>query len=151
MSPESSGALIRWFSDQFSRQAALGALVYEMFGLEDSFGRVMVSNLKARNVTLPGAAPYPTVASLPNRFLTLNFTSAHALTLRDIRKNYIDPKELDRIAQLEFLDEVEELDLVLQHYAITWGISLPTATETSSPWYHWGLQAKQRPPEDDSF
>jgi len=26
-----------------------------------------------------------------------------------------------RIAQLEMLDEVEELDLVLAHYAVSWG------------------------------
>ncbi|KAL0578916.1 carboxy methyl transferase for protein phosphatase 2A [Marasmius crinis-equi] len=151
MSPESSTSLVQWFSEHFARQTALGAIVYEMFGLEDSFGRVMVNNLKARNVTLPGAAPYPTLASLPSRFLSLDFTAAHALTLRDIRKTYIDPGELDRIAQLEFLDEIEELDLVLQHYAITWGLSVPSTTKSMSSWFQWGLKKKQRTEADDSF
>lgn len=27
----------------------------------------------------------------------------------------------DRISKLEFLDEIEELELVLSHYAISWG------------------------------
>ncbi|KAF9268555.1 leucine carboxyl methyltransferase [Marasmius fiardii PR-910] len=151
MSPESSLTLIQWFVDYFSKfpnHAPLGSIVYEMFGLEDSFGRVMVSNLKARNVTLPGAVPYPTVQSLPSRFLNLNFTAARALTLRVIRNRCIEPQELDRIAKLEFLDEVEELDLVLEHYAVTWAIFLPVNAKADSVWGHWGLTEKQRLEED---
>ncbi|KAK7036429.1 carboxy methyl transferase for protein phosphatase 2A [Paramarasmius palmivorus] len=146
MSPEASNTLLRWFSDYTS--AALGAIVYEMFGLEDSFGKVMVSNLKARNVTLPGAGPYKTLANLPNRFLSLGYTKAQALTLKDIRKQYIDLSELERISRLEFLDEVEELDLVLDHYAITWGVSLPSSAP-SEPWRGWALKQKQREEEED--
>ncbi|ESK97369.1 leucine carboxyl methyltransferase [Moniliophthora roreri MCA 2997] len=144
MSPEASNTLLRWFSEYTS--SVLGTMVYEMFGLEDSFGRVMVNNLKARNVTLPGAEPYPTLASLPNRFLTLGYTAAHALTLKDIRRQYINPQELERISKLEFLDEVEELDLVLDHYAITWGVLLPSPDSLS--WRNWGLKQKQREEEE---
>ncbi|KAG7091143.1 hypothetical protein E1B28_010197 [Marasmius oreades] len=154
MSPESSSTLIQWFSDYFSKlpqHAPLGAIVYEMFGLEDSFGRVMINNLKARNVTLPGAAPYPTVESLPSRFLNLKFTAANALTLRVIRNRYIAPQELDRIAKLEFLDEVEELDLVLEHYAITWSIMLPVNAKADPAWGRWSLTEKPRPEEDGNF
>ncbi|KAJ3862700.1 hypothetical protein EV359DRAFT_83069 [Lentinula novae-zelandiae] len=59
----------------------------------------------------------------PSRFLNLDYISAHALTLKDIRRKFIDPIELDRISKLEMLDEIEELNLVLEHYAITWGMS----------------------------
>lgn len=37
------------------------------------------------------------------------------------------------------LDEVEELNLVLEHYAITWGMKASSAT-TVSPWIEWGLR-----------
>jgi hypothetical protein len=30
-----------------------------------------------------------------------------------------------RISKLEFLDEVEELELVLDHYCVAWGVKLP--------------------------
>ena len=46
VTPEASQALIQWFVDYFASSSALGAVVYEMFGLNDSFGTVMVENLK---------------------------------------------------------------------------------------------------------
>lgn len=117
--------------------------------------------LKTRHVSLPGAEPYPTLESLPFRFLNLKFTAALALTLKDIRRNYIDAEELARyacclicicqnlidcllrISKLEMLDEVEELDLVLEHYAITWSLSL-SGTGLKAPWGDWGLKRKQQ-------
>lgn len=38
---------------------------------------------------------------------------------------------------IERLDEVEELDLVLDHYAVSWGISLSDASEE---WMHWDMR-----------
>jgi [phosphatase 2A protein]-leucine-carboxy methyltransferase len=52
MSPEASSALIQWFVDLFrpsiqtSTPGTLGGMVYEMFGLEDAFGQVMMNNLQ---------------------------------------------------------------------------------------------------------
>ena len=50
---------------------------------------------------------------------------------------------LCRISQLEMLDEIEELELVLAHYAITWGVKYPadvtTDPEKSRAWSTWGL------------
>ena len=119
MSPEASSALIQAFTDYFGAgNGVLGGIVYEMYGLEDSFGRVMKSNLmvrpsshllapylkvaKARNVSLPGADPYPTKASLPTRFMKHGFTAAKALTLREIRRSYVDPAEQERLAVVIF-------------------------------------------------
>ncbi|KZT01447.1 leucine carboxyl methyltransferase [Laetiporus sulphureus 93-53] len=142
MTPTASSALLQWFVDHFAgaNAAALGGLVYEMYGLEDSFGRVMRANLQARNVVLPGAHPYPTLQSLPNRFLQHGFTTANALTLREIRRSYIDPTEQERISHLEMLDEIEELELVLEHYAITWGLKVPPTSNAKVDWTEWRLQ-----------
>ena len=47
------------------------------------------------------------------------------------------------MSSLEMLDEVEELDLVLAHYAVTWGLKLPTGQRlnSASKWIEWGLKA----------
>jgi [phosphatase 2A protein]-leucine-carboxy methyltransferase len=42
------------------------------------------------------------------------------------------------------LDEVEELNLVLQHYAITWGVKLPDIADGSkskAKWVDWEMRA----------
>jgi hypothetical protein len=63
MSPAASSAVLQWFLDYFSPDGSgvLGSIVYEMFRLQDSFGRVMVDNLKVRCFT--------------GRFLFSRFTS----------------------------------------------------------------------------
>lgn len=63
MNPAASNALIRWFVDYFSTAPGgglLGGVVYEMFKLNDAFGRVMLNNLKVRLRLSP---PYIHVSS----------------------------------------------------------------------------------------
>ncbi|KAJ7086435.1 S-adenosyl-L-methionine-dependent methyltransferase [Mycena belliarum] len=148
MAPSASSAVLKWFMDYFSSSGILGSIVYEMFRLQDSFGRVMVENLKARHISLPGAVPYPDVASLPGRFLNIGFTAARALTLKEIKKSCISHAELERISQLELVDEVEELDLVLEHYAITWGLFAPQSS-AGAAWGKWGLSVKDTAQVDE--
>jgi [phosphatase 2A protein]-leucine-carboxy methyltransferase len=49
------------------------------------------------------------------------------------------------------LDELEELELVLQHYAVTWGVKL-FCTGGASPkaaWSDWGMKPHEQSQEDD--
>ena len=52
MSPAESSAVIQSFVRYFSQEQSgvLGSVVYEMFGLGDAFGRVMLNNLKVRTI-----------------------------------------------------------------------------------------------------
>jgi [phosphatase 2A protein]-leucine-carboxy methyltransferase len=45
---------------------------------------------------MPGVEPYPDKQSLPSRFLNVGFTAARALTLKGIRRAYIETSELER-------------------------------------------------------
>ncbi|KAG7441161.1 LCM-domain-containing protein [Guyanagaster necrorhizus] len=134
ISPSASSSLLKLFLHYYSRSGdngLLGTIVYEILGLHDSFGRVMIDNLKASTVSLPGEEQYSTVETLLTRFTGIGYTAVRALTLRYIRLQYIDRAELNRISTIEFLDDVEEIDLVLKHYAITWGLWHP-GTETKA-------------------
>jgi [phosphatase 2A protein]-leucine-carboxy methyltransferase len=95
-------------------------------------------------VSLPGAEPHTDLTSLSRRFLDLGFTTAQALTLREIRRGYVEPRELRRLAQLEMLDEVEELELVLDHYAISWGVKFPDENWACEGGDAWGLVRKDQ-------
>lgn len=113
--------------------------------------------LKERGIALPGAEGYPSVESLRERFISTGFVASRALTLKEIRKECISNEELERlvfpgisrslysyfasISSLEFLDETEELDLVLAHYAISWGLSISDMPLTFK-WGGWGLKKK---------
>ncbi len=47
-------------------------------------------------MALPGAEPFTTLDSLVARFLETGFQIGRALTLKEIRKSYIEPEELTR-------------------------------------------------------
>ena len=55
MTVETSSRLLQWFINHFSTGndkattpiGPLGCVIYEMFGLNDSFGKVMLTNLQA--------------------------------------------------------------------------------------------------------
>ncbi|KAL5532058.1 PPM1 [Sanghuangporus sanghuang] len=141
MQPNESSAIVSWFMDCFRGSAPIGAIVYEMFGLNDPFGRVMKNNLKTRNIELPGAEPYTSYDSLPRRFTAHGFKLAKALTLKEIRNSRLPAEDVERNLRLETLDEVEELDLVLDHYAITWGANWPDSEDNvTSKWTDWDMK-----------
>lgn len=73
---------------------------------------------QARHLSLPGAV-YRDAQAQAARFV--NFDTTGGTTLWQIREQVIDPEELQRIAKLEHLDEIEELRLVLSHYCVAWG------------------------------
>jgi len=101
-------------------------------------------------VSLPGAEPHTDLTSLSRRFLDLGFTTAQALTLREIRRGYVEPRELRRLAQLEMLDEVEELELVLDHYAISWGVKFPDENWACEGGNAWRLVRKDQMEDQDN-
>jgi len=134
MSQSASAYVLQWFPATFSN---IGVIVYEMFGLEDSFGRVMRANLQSRAVELPGVEA--SIDSEQERFIKAGYTSTRALTLKEIRASQTPSSELERIAMLELLDEIEELELVLNHYTVACAWATRPTKRVS--WTNWGTRS----------
>ena len=101
-----------------------------------------------RDVELPGADAFPNLPSVEARFTSNGFDMATAVSLKSIRTDYTPEEELQRwvtsgpnpfvrfldasrIAKLELVDEYEELDLVLAHYALAWGLKMDKSSDPS--------------------
>lgn len=70
MPPQSSNAVAQWFADNFD---VVGALLYEMFGLTDNFGKIMKQNL------MVSLSPYAFRLRLaPPEILTLSSFVSHS-------------------------------------------------------------------------
>lgn len=87
------------------------------------FGQVMLQNLAARQLTLPGARGCTSTAAYVERFEHLAGHASHlqcrAYTLRESWQQ-LEGEERRRVSMLERLDEVEELEMLLGHYCIAW-------------------------------
>lgn len=57
---------------------------------------LLISYIQERNIQLPGVEPFTTIESVQRRFLDIGFSGARALTLKDIRRDFISEKELER-------------------------------------------------------
>lgn len=127
LQPEESDQVFAWLTRHFqSTSGGLGIILYEPIGGGDSFGEVMIENLASRGISLPTLKKYPTLQSevlrLSERGLA-NGGLAKACDMMYIYETWISADEHARIARLEFLDEIEELSLLLKHYCVAWTVA----------------------------
>jgi [phosphatase 2A protein]-leucine-carboxy methyltransferase len=97
-------------------------ILYEPILPQDAFGRTMVSNLSTRNIHLHTLAAYPELSDQRARLHGYGFKDgAKVADTSTIWRKWINEEEKERIAGLEFLDELEELEMLLRHYCVAWG------------------------------
>lgn len=102
--------------------APLGLVLYEPIRPNDPFGQVMVSNLATRGIQLQTLHRYASLEAQRGRFQDQGFEDGQAAAdIEFIWKRWISESEKDRVAGLEMLDEMEEWQLLAQHYCIAWG------------------------------
>ncbi|WAQ84160.1 hypothetical protein PtA15_4A612 [Puccinia triticina] len=118
-------ALTRFFA------GPLMIVCFEALNLDDSFSRIM-----GRGLSLAGFDYNCSVDSQIARFRAHGFTEIVSTDMKALRLESAGPAaadgqeqdqwstrwsaELARIRRLEFLDEVEELELILLHYSLSW-------------------------------
>ncbi|KAF2739469.1 leucine carboxyl methyltransferase 1 [Polyplosphaeria fusca] len=100
----------------------LALVLYEPILPNDAFGRTMTSNLATRNIQLPTMSAYPELADQRQRLKGYGFVDGfEAENTNNIWRDWVSDEEKDRVAGLEMLDELEELEMLLSHYCIAWG------------------------------
>ncbi|RWA05825.1 hypothetical protein EKO27_g9284 [Xylaria grammica] len=110
--------VIKYFTDRISR---LSFVVYEPVHPDDAFGKQMVSNLATRRIRMPTLEEYTDTGKQEARLRDAGFDSVHSLTIERIWEDWISPEEKERVHDLEGLDEVEEWNLLADHYSVSWG------------------------------
>ncbi|KAF2195280.1 leucine carboxyl methyltransferase 1 [Zopfia rhizophila CBS 207.26] len=123
LQPSTVSAILLTFLQKYIPPPTPVALVlYEPILPQDAFGRTMISNLSTRNISLPTLNAYPTLSTQRQRMKSEGFMDGFKAADTDfIWRQWVSEDEKERVAGLEMLDELEELELLLKHYCIVWG------------------------------
>jgi hypothetical protein len=89
--------------------------LYDLVGYNDNFGREMEYNLMQRNIHIPGLSQVPDIKAQIKRLIDSNFTEAYVIDMLQYYRKIINKSEKSRIEKLEFLDELEEFNLLQKH------------------------------------
>lgn len=108
--------MLRGLSKHFPNAAFIN---YEQVNLNDRFGEVMLTNLRARGCTLAGVESCLSLETQIRRFTECGW-SGKAWDMIQVY-NALPSSERQRIERIEMLDERELLDQLFQHYCITVG------------------------------
>ncbi|KAI0109929.1 leucine carboxyl methyltransferase [Daldinia grandis] len=111
-------SVIKYFAEKIPD---LAIIVYEPIHPDDSFGKQMVSNLAARRIHMPTLDSYQDSTKQQSRLKEAGFRLAASLTIGEIWRRWVSEEEKERVGSLEGLDEVEEWNLLADHYIVAWG------------------------------
>ena len=140
LTPSDTDEILQNFSKNvLSSESPLALVLYEPIRPNDSFGRMMVSNLASRGIVLQTLHRFSTLSCQRQRLKDCGFTVAQkAADVDFIWENWISEDEKERVAGLEMMDELEEWHLLAQHYCVAWGwredVASPDKAVFSEAW-----------------
>lgn len=114
MSPTEGDDIISWFGINCCDGSQF--LTFEQIKPDDAFGKVMISNLMSRGITLHGILGYPTVEAQKKRYIERGWSQCMVADMIQIYNNCVSESEKKRVSKLEMMDELEEFTFLLQHY-----------------------------------
>ena len=120
--PSTVSAIMNTLLTRYLKPTTPAAVIlYEPILPHDAFGRTMISNLSTRNIQLPTLTAYPQLSDQRARLKKYGFVNgSKAADTYFIWREWVSQEEKERVAALEMLDELEELDLLLRHYCVAW-------------------------------
>ncbi|NXD17905.1 LCMT1 methyltransferase, partial [Nothocercus nigrocapillus] len=116
MTPQQSANLLKWASSTFPMAMFIN---YEQVNMTDRFGQIMIENLQRRQCNLAGVEVCRSLDSQRERLLLNGWETAHAIDMMKVY-SFLPQADVKRIEGLEFLDEKELFEQLMQHYCICW-------------------------------
>lgn len=116
-----SDAVINHLSQSFHGIATF--LNVEQIGGDDDFGQKMDTNVAARGSPLLGMRVYKDLASQASRFKENGWTDCCPISMFQFSSRFVSRDLMLKLQRIEMLDEVEELNLLLQHYCVVVAVS----------------------------
>ncbi|KAG2175546.1 hypothetical protein INT43_001193 [Umbelopsis isabellina] len=95
LAPEESQSILDWITANVQNAMFL---LYEQILPDDTFGQVMLRNLKSRNIELKGIHAYPTLEAQIQRFKQLNWGGALAVDINTLHDRPSAQNEIKRYA-----------------------------------------------------
>ena len=72
-----------------------------------------------KGLRVPGMQNFPTLASQEQAFKEQTWSRAKALSMLSVYNTVLSGKDRQRVSKLEMFDEIEEWELIMQHYSMT--------------------------------
>lgn len=116
MTPQQSASLLKWAASTFPVAMVIN---YEQVNMRDRFGQIMIENLQRRHCNLAGVELCSSLDSQRERLLGSGWDNAHAVDMMKVY-SFLPQADVKRIEALEFLDEKELFEQLMQHYCICW-------------------------------
>ncbi|XP_065831277.1 leucine carboxyl methyltransferase 1-like [Oscarella lobularis] len=119
LEPARSRRLIAWAGQYFSVTSIF--INYGPVNVCDRFGRVMVENLRMRRAAFLGADDCTDLEKQREVFVECGWEESRSVDMLEVYGT-LPQEDVQRIERLEFLDERELLEQLLQHYSVSWAI-----------------------------
>ncbi|KAL6231324.1 leucine carboxyl methyltransferase 1 [Aspergillus navahoensis] len=126
LSPNEAAGVVRYFTHTLfpasDESETLALILYEPIRPDDAFGRTMITNLATRGIQLQTLHQYTSLGAQRQRLREHGFNGGQAAADVDfLWERWVAEEEKERVAGLEMLDEMEEWNLLAQHYCVAWG------------------------------
>lgn len=120
--PDMASSVLQFFTMNLNTDMAI--ILYEPIRPYDAFGKTMVTNLSSRGIELRTLKKYYSLGAQRQRLRLAGFEDGQGA--RDVHQiwsgdEWVSKSERDRIEKIEWLDEVEEWQLLASHYCVAWG------------------------------
>ncbi|XP_068764265.1 leucine carboxyl methyltransferase 1 isoform X4 [Struthio camelus] len=126
MTPQQSANLLKWAASTFPVAMFInyeqGKHLFHSLSevnMTDRFGQIMIENLQRRQCNLAGVEICRSLDSQRERLLVNGWETAHAMDMMKVY-SFLPQADVKRIEGLEFLDEKELFEQLMQHYCLCW-------------------------------